>query len=103
MPRSRHEEEVLVFGKKFWMDEAEGTPVRSVYTMAATDTGIRQGSTLTFEFEKVDQETWEPVLLTLNFSRAKEKVFRPTVRTVYRMSKFQKFDVQSTITVGAEK
>ncbi len=99
VPRSQHESEVLVFRKKCWVDTADGVLVRGVYTVATEESSFRPGSSLTFEFEKIDAETWEVVSLTLNFSRVKEKVFRPTVRTVYQMSKFQKFDVQSTITV----
>jgi hypothetical protein len=99
MPMSGHERQVLVFNKKFWVDEADGVLVRGVYTVAAEDSFLRPGSTVTFEYEKVDPDTWEAVSLTLEFSRSKDKVFKPTGRTVYRMSKFQKFDVQSTITV----
>lgn len=98
-PVSEHEREVLIFSKKFWVDQREGVLVRAVYTVASEDSVFRPGSTLTFEYEKVDEETWEPVSLTLNFSNSNEKVFRPTARTVYTMSEFKKFDVHSTITV----
>jgi hypothetical protein len=99
LPMSEHERQVLVFGKKFWVDQEEGLLVRAVYTVVVEDGMVRPGSTITQEFEKVDPDTWEPVSLTLNFSRGKEKVFRPTARTVYTMANFQKFDVHSTITV----
>jgi len=105
-PASEHEREVLVFSKKFWVDQRDGVLVRAVYTIASEDSMFRPGSTLTFEYEKVDEETWEPVSLTLNFSHSKEEEFKPTARTVYIMSGFKKFDVHSTITVmqpGAEK
>jgi hypothetical protein len=98
-PMSEHERQVLVFRKRFWVDEAENVLVRAVYTVAPEDAFLRPGSSLTFESEKIDQDTWEPVSLTLEFSRAKEKEFRPEGRTVYRMSNFRRFDVQSTITV----
>jgi len=99
LPMSEHERQVLVFGKKFWVDQTDGVLVRAIYTVVVEDSFVRPGSTVTLEFDKVDQETWEPVALTLNFSRGKERVFRPTARTVYTMSDFQKFDVHSTITV----
>jgi hypothetical protein len=99
MPMSDHEKQVRVFRKKFWVDQADHVLVRAVYTIAAEDGLFGPGSSLTFENEKIDENTWETVSLTLDFSRSKEKAFRPTARTVYHMSKFQKFDVQSTITV----
>jgi hypothetical protein len=98
-PANLHERQVLVFRKKFWVDQTENTPVRSIYTIAAPDALFSAGSFLAFEFEKVDPEVWEPVTLTLDFSRSKEAEFHPELRTVYRMSQFRKFDVQSTITV----
>ena len=102
VPFSEHEKQVRIFRKKFWVDQAEGVLVRAIYTVAAEDSFLRPGSSLDFEYEKIDANTWEPVSLTLEFSRAREtreKTFRPTGQTIYRMSKFQKFDVQSTITI----
>lgn len=97
VPRNRHEEQVLVFRKRFWVDQKDTVLVRAIYTIAPEGAAFTAGSSLTFEFEKVDGAVWEPVSLTLDFSRM--KVFRPEYRTVYRMSGFKKFDVQSTITV----
>jgi hypothetical protein len=99
LPMSEHEREVLVFRKKFWVDQAESVLVRSVYTVNAENAFLSPGSSLTFEFEKIDENVWEPISLTLDFSRAREINFKPTGRTLYRMSQFRKFDVQSTITV----
>jgi hypothetical protein len=100
VPRSRHEAQVLVFRKKFWVDEAEGVQVRGIYTVAAEGSAFGLGSSLTFESEKIDRDTWNTVSIALEFARPKGKGSQPVARTVYRMSKFQKFDVQSTITVG---
>jgi len=99
LPMSEHERQVLVFRKKFWVDQADHVLARAIYTVAAENAFLRPGSSLTFDSEKIDPEIWETVSLSLDFSRAKEPVFRLTGRTLYRMSDFKKFDVQSTITV----
>jgi hypothetical protein len=98
-PANQHERQVLVFRKKFWVDQSQSTLVRSVYAIAVQDNFFSAGSSLAFEFEKVDADVWEPVSLTLDFSRSKEPEFHPEFRTIYHMSQFKKFDVQSTITV----
>lgn len=103
VPMSEHEKQVRVFRKRFWVDEADTVLARAVYTVATEDSLFRPGSALTFENEKIDGNVWETTSLTLDFSRSKEKNSKPTARTIYRMSKFQKFDVQSTITLDSEK
>jgi hypothetical protein len=99
-PASEHEREVLVFRKTLWVDEAEGALVRGVYTVAVEGSFAHPGSTLTFDYDKIDAETWQMVELVLNISTNKQKVFQPNVRTEYQRSGFHKFDVQSTITVA---
>jgi hypothetical protein len=100
VPASEHEKDVRGFRKKFWFDQQDGVPVRAVYTVAAEGMFLTPGSTITFDYQKIDPETWQPVSLVLEFSSGKEKVYRPTGQTVYHMDQFRKFDVQSTITVG---
>ncbi|HEY3841129.1 MAG TPA: hypothetical protein VGL72_31375 [Bryobacteraceae bacterium] len=89
-PANEHQRQVMIFRKKFWIDKSETVLVRSIYTVTSPDSIFDPGSSLTFESEKIDQYVWEVVSLTLNFSR---------LRTIYHMSQFKKFDVQSTITV----
>jgi len=96
---SMHEKDVLGFGKKFWVDQKDNMVVRAIHTVVEQGSAMRPGSTLTFEYEKIDADTWEPVTLTMDFSLAKQAIFKPTGRTVYTMHDFHKFDVQSTITV----
>ena len=93
------------FRKKVWVDQKENVVVRAIHTAPVEEGSVmRPGSTLTFEYEKVDADTWEPVSLTMEFSMSRQAVFKPTGRTVYTMNNFHKFDVQSTITVvGPEK
>ena len=98
VPTTNHEKQVFVFRKKFWVDQTENTLVRAVYTVAVDGSFMSQGSTITFDHEKVDPDTWQPVSLTLEFSRQKKEPFQAVGSTVYLMTKFQKFDVQSSIT-----
>ena len=98
-PANEHEKEVLVFRKKFWIDQAEAGLVRGIYMVAVEGTFARPGSSITFDFDKIDSETWYPISLVLNISTNRQKIFQPNVRTECRMSNFHKFDVQSTITV----
>jgi len=100
MPANEHEEQVLSYRKKLWVDETEYAAVRAEYTLIRENGVGGPGSTLTFDWEKIDQDAWQVVSLTLNFSKPSEKVFKPAARTEYEMSKFQKFDVQSTVTAG---
>jgi hypothetical protein len=98
-PSNEHEREVLVFGKKFWIDQSEAALVRGIYTVVAEGSFARPGSTLIFDFEKIDSDTWHIISLVLNVATKQRKVFQPDARTEYHMSNFHKFDVQSTITV----
>jgi hypothetical protein len=98
-PASAHEKDVRGFRKQFWFDRQDGVPVRAIYTVVAEGMFLTPGSTLTFEYDKIDPETWQPVSIMMEFSSGKEKVYHPTGQTIYRMDQFRKFDVQSTITV----
>lgn len=98
---TEHEKEVLAFRKKFWVDQNEGMLVRAIYTAVADGSILAPGSSITFDYERVDQDVWEPVSLIMEFSRSKASPFKPTGRTVYKMEQFHKFDVQSTITLTA--
>jgi hypothetical protein len=100
---NEHERAVLSFRKKFWIDEADTMAVRAVYTVIRPNSVGGAGSTLTFDWEKIDREAWEVVSIVANFSKPSDKVFKPGGRTEYEMSKFQKFDVESTVTVGGER
>jgi len=99
MPASAHEKDVRGFRKRFWFDRADGNPVRAVYTVDAEEMFLTPGSTIAFEYDKIDPETWQPVSILFEFAAKKEKVYRPTGQTIYHMDQFRKFNVQSTITV----
>jgi hypothetical protein len=99
LPANEHEKQVLVFRKKLWLDQAEGMPVRGQYTVLGEGGFAQPGSTVTFDFDKVDSDTWHLISIMLDIAMEKQPVFHPTARTEYRMSNFHKFDVQSTITV----
>lgn len=98
-PANEHEREVLVFGKKLWVDESEGALVRAVYTVVEEGSFAHPGSTVAFDFDKIERDTWHIIGLALNVSTNKQKTFQPSARTEYVMSNFHRFDVQSTVTV----
>lgn len=98
-PASPHEKEVLGFRKKLWIDQAAGVMARMIVTVQGEAVFAAPGSTLAFEFDPVNQKVWEPISIVLEVRRQSGKTVRPWGRTEYRDSRFQKFNVESTITV----
>ncbi len=95
-PANRHEKDVMNFGKKFWIDEAENAELRAVYTVVGDRLFLKPGSTTTFELQKINQDVWQPALVVLDARDTMTKIVQ--VEEI-RFSSFKKFDVQSTITV----
>ena len=93
-----HEKEVLSFAQKLWIDEADHQILRSVYTVVGHHIVFMPGTTITWEFEKIDEGAWLPISGVIDGRLQFARLIKPAVRTEYRNSKFQKFDVQSTIT-----
>jgi hypothetical protein len=101
-PANQHEKEVLSFSKKFWIDEAENVMLKAVYTVTGEHIFAKPGSVISIEFAKVNDDVWQPSLFVLDIRRGKgNSVVEP--RTEYRYSKFQKFNVESTITMDPGK
>jgi hypothetical protein len=96
---SAHERQVLCFRKRLWIDQADYVLAKAVYTVIGDELFAKPGSTLTFTSGKIGADTWHDVSVAVDIYRVRDKAFKPSGRTEYRMSKFQKFDVQSTITV----
>ena len=75
------------------------------FTLKTVDTVIgnhiyqKPGSTMTFEFEKIENDAWLPVRESDDFHLQFAKFIKPAGRSDYRYSKFRKFDVQTTITM----
>jgi len=95
-PANRHEKDAMSFGKKFWIDEAENEELRAVYTVVGDHIFLKPGSTTTIEFQKINQDVWQPALVVLDARDTMTKIVQ--VEEI-RFSSFKKFDVQSTITV----
>jgi len=98
-----HEKEVLCFRKRLWIDQEDHVLVKAVYTVIGDDLFAKPGSTLTFVYEKIGPDTWHEVSAVLDIYRVRDKAFKPSGRTEYRLTKFQKFDVQSSITTDSGK
>ena len=106
VPASPHEKDLFAFHKKLWVDQAENMMLRMIVTVGsgglyapAGELLAAPGSSIAFETAKVDSQVWEAVSIILDVERQDGKSVRPFGRTEYRQSQFQKFDVESTITV----
>jgi hypothetical protein len=97
------EKEVLSFGQKLWIDKADHRILRSEYTVVGQHIVFMPGTTITWEFEKIDEGVWLTTSGVINGRLQFAKLIKPAVRTEYRNSKFQKFDVQATITMEPAK
>ena len=99
-PGSEHEREVAGFRRKYWIDEAESLPVRIRYTVSGAGVNFAlPGSFLEIDADKINGDAWLLVALAVEIWQKDGKTTRPGWRTEYTDSKFQKFDVQSTITI----
>jgi hypothetical protein len=103
IPANDHEKEVLSFKRKLWIDQVEFVPLRSLNTVVGEHIFMKPGATLTWDFQKVNEDAWLAVSGAIEGRMEIAKFIQPKVRTEYRYSKFQKFDVQSTITVDIPK
>jgi hypothetical protein len=98
-----HEKEVLSFQRKLWINQADCQLLRSEYTVIGQHVNFTPGTTLTWDFEKINDDAWLTISGVIDGHLQFAKFIKPAVRTEYRNSKFQKFDVQSTITIEPVK
>jgi hypothetical protein len=103
VPANGHEKEVLSFRRKFWINQADDAIVREVSTVVGEHIFFTPGSTITWDFEKINDDAWLTISGVLDGHLQFAKFIKPGVRTEYRYSKFQKFDVQSTISVDPSR
>ena len=103
VPISEHEKQVFCFRKELWIDQADAVKAREILTVIGDRIFVKPGSTLTFEYEKIGPDTWHQSSAILNTYWVRDKTMQQSSRTEYRLSRFQKFDVQSTITVDVPK
>jgi hypothetical protein len=102
-PANAHEKEVLSFKRKLWINQADSQLLRSEYTVVGQHINFTPGTTLTWDFEKINDDAWLTISGVIDGHLQFAKFIKPAVRTEYRNSKFQKFDVQSTITMEPVK
>ncbi len=99
-PASEHELEVESFRRTLWIDEAENVPIRILITVIGEGIHFAMpGSTIQIDYEKIGPDAWSESGVVLDLWHRSGKTFKPWKRTEYTDSKFQKFDVQSTITI----
>ncbi len=102
-PANEREKEVLSFSRKLWIDELENVTLKSVHTVVGPHIVFMPGTTVTWEFEKINGDAWVMASMVLDGRLQIAKIVKPRARTEYKNSKFQKFDVQSSITTGEPK
>ncbi len=102
-PANEHEEEVLSFKRRLWIDRQEAALVRSINTVVGEHVFLMPGSTITWDFEKLNDEAWLPISGVIDGRLQFAKLIKPRVRTEYTNTQFKKFDVESTITMPPEK
>ncbi len=99
-PASEHESEVLSFRRTLWIDELESVPLRMLVTVIGEGIHFAMpGSSIQFNYRKIGPDAWSESGLVLEIWHRSGKTFKPWKRTEYTDSKFQKFDVQSTVTI----
>jgi hypothetical protein len=98
-----HEKDVLSFRRKLWINQADCQLLRSEYTVIGQRVNFTPGTALTWDFEKINDDAWLTISGVIDGHLQFAKFIKPAVRTEYRNSKFQKFDVQSTITMEPVK
>jgi hypothetical protein len=98
VPANAHEKDALSFEEKLWIDKSDVQLLRSVYTVVGARV-LAPGSTVTWEFDKINDDAWLGISGVIDGHLQFAKFIKPAVRTEYHNSKFQKFDVKSTITI----
>jgi len=99
-PVSKHEKEAMSFSRKLWIDQNDYVAVRSSETVVGDHIVLMPGTTITIEYEKINQDAWIQTALVIDGRLQIAKFIKPRVRTEYHSSNFQKFDVKSTITTS---
>jgi hypothetical protein len=102
-PANAHEKEVLSFQRKLWIDQVDAVLLKSLFTVVGQHISFMPGTTIAWEYEKINQDAWLTVSGVIDGHLQFAKFIKPAVRTEYRNSRFQKFDVQSTITAEPVK
>jgi hypothetical protein len=96
--KGRHEKEATSFRRKLWIDQTDSVAVRSVETVVGGHVVLMPGATITIDYAKVNDDAWIQRSIVIDGRLRIAKSVQPRARTEYRNSKFQKFDVKSTIT-----
>lgn len=101
--KNQHEKDVLVTQSKIWVDQAEHEIVKWNLSFIAEGSVIKPGSIAEFEYKKVNDDAWLQISGISDLRLQIAKFIRAQQRSEYRNSNFQKFDVESTITVDEIK
>ena len=102
-PANEREKEAVSFSRKLWIDEVENVSLKSVHTVVGPHIVLMPGTTVSWEYEKISGDAWLMASQVIEGHLQFAKIIKPHVRTEYSYTKYQKFDVQSSITTGEPK
>jgi len=103
VPASQHEKDALSFRERIWIDQSEYVALRKLHTVVAEHFILEPGGTFQWDFGKVNEDAWVTTEMVIDGRLQLAKIIKPRVRTEQKTSKFQKFDVRSTITIQASE
>ena len=98
-PANDHERDVMSVRQKRWVDQSDYNEAKWQSIVVGDKSILKPGSTFTFEFGKINDDAWLITSSIIDFHTQVAKFIKDDGRQESRFSKFQKFDVQSTITV----
>ncbi len=99
-PANKHERETMNFKQKFWIDRADGFPVRTSVVVVGNDIAVKPGTVITEESKKISGDAWLAVSRDSTFKLQIDKMVNISGYDEMRGSNFKKFDAKSSI-VGA--
>ncbi len=98
-PANEHEREVVKFRKKLWIEQMDYTALKVIHTVVESGMFAKPGTTVTLEYERIPGGPYLAAFVAVDIHRQVGKEILPSGRTEYRNTRFQKFDVQSSITI----
>jgi hypothetical protein len=98
-PANAHEKDALASRRKLWVDQLENALLRWEAVIVGDNVDLEPGTKFIIDFAKINEEAWLATSMVVDLRFQVMKFIRRRERVETKNSKFQKFDVQSTITV----
>lgn len=98
-PANDHERDALSFRRKIWVDQAEHVGLRWEATAIGDKIALKPGTKYRIEYAKINDDAWLATSVIVDIRAQLFKFAKENTRQETKNSGFQKFDVQSTITI----